>query len=62
VGVGGTAALVEWTSFALLIRAARLYYLAAVTVSFIIATAIHYVISARNDIFLEFRRAKNVGI
>jgi len=45
VGVGGTAALVEWTSFALLIRAARLHYLAAVTISFIIATAVNYLLS-----------------
>lgn len=47
VGVGGTAALVEWTSFALLVGPVRLHYLAAVTVSFIIATAVNYVLSAR---------------
>ena len=46
VGVGGTAALVEWTSFALLIGAVRLHYLAAVTVSFILATAVNYLLSA----------------
>ncbi len=45
VGVGGTAALVEWTSFALLIGAARLHYLAAVSVSFTIATAVNYLLS-----------------
>jgi putative flippase GtrA len=45
VGVGGTAALVEWTTFALLITAARLHYLAAVTISFIIATAVNYLLS-----------------
>ena len=46
VGVGGTAALVEWTSFALLIRIAQLHYLYAVTASFIAATAVNYVLSA----------------
>lgn len=47
VGVGGTAALVEWSSFALLIRHAHLHYLTAVTVSFLAATAVNYVLSAR---------------
>ena len=47
VGVGGTAALVEWTSFALLVGPVHLHYLAAVIVSFIIATAVNYVLSAR---------------
>ncbi|MGC1454651.1 MAG: GtrA family protein [Nitrospirota bacterium] len=45
VGVGGTAALVEWTSFALLIKAARVHYLAAATISFVLATAVNYVLS-----------------
>ncbi len=45
VGVGGTAALVEWTSFALLIGVARLHYLAAVSASFTIATAVNYLLS-----------------
>jgi putative flippase GtrA len=47
VGVGGSAALVEWSSFALLIGPAQLHYLAAVTVSFLTATAVNYVLSAR---------------
>ncbi len=47
VGVGGMAAVVEWSSFALLIGLVRLHYLAAVTVSFIAATAVNYVLSAR---------------
>jgi putative flippase GtrA len=55
VGVGGTAALVEWTSFALLIRAARLHYLAAVTISFIIATAVNYLLS----VFFVFVRGRH---
>jgi putative flippase GtrA len=46
VGVGGTAALVEWLSFALLIGPAHFHYLLAVTVSFITATAVNYVLSA----------------
>ncbi len=44
-GVGGTAALVEWTSFAVLITAARLHYLTAVSASFVIATAVNYLLS-----------------
>ncbi len=47
VGVGGAAALVEWSSFALLIGFVHLHYLAAVTVSFVVATAVNYVLSAR---------------
>ncbi len=47
VGVGGTAALVEWTSFALLVGAARIHYLAAVIISFIAATAVNYVLCTR---------------
>ncbi len=47
VGVGGTAAIVEWMSFALLIGPARIHYLIAVTVSFIVATAVNYVLSVR---------------
>jgi putative flippase GtrA len=47
VGVGGTAAFVEWISFALLVGAARVHYLAAVTVSFIVATAVNYFLSGR---------------
>jgi len=45
VGVGGTAALVEWTTFALLIKAARVHYLAAATISFVLATAVNYLLS-----------------
>ncbi len=47
VGVGGAAALVEWSGFALLIGFAQLHYQVAVTVSFIAATAVNYVLSAR---------------
>jgi putative flippase GtrA len=47
VGVGGSAALVEWSCFALLIGLAQLYYLAAAAVSFLISTAVNYVLSAR---------------
>jgi putative flippase GtrA len=47
VGVGGSAALVEWSSFALLIGPAQLHYLTAVTLSFLTATAVNYVLSAR---------------
>jgi putative flippase GtrA len=47
IGVGGTAALIEWTGFAILIGPARFHYLVAVTVSFITATAINYILSAR---------------
>jgi putative flippase GtrA len=47
VGVGGAAALVEWTSFALLVGAARIHYLAAVIISFILATAVNYLLSGR---------------
>ncbi len=47
VGVGGSAALVEWSSFALLIGAAHLHYLAAVTVSFLAATAANYALCTR---------------
>jgi putative flippase GtrA len=47
VVVGGTAAIVEWSSFALLIGAARLHYLIAVSVSFIAATAVNYILSSR---------------
>jgi putative flippase GtrA len=54
MGVGGSAALVEWSSFALLIGPARLHYLAAVTVSFLVATAVNYVLSAR-FVFLRGR-------
>lgn len=45
---GGSAALVEWSSFALLNGPAHLHYLAAVTVSFLAATAVNYVLSARS--------------
>ena len=47
VGVGGTAALVEWTSFAVLIGPVQLHYLTAVTASFFAATAVNYVLSTR---------------
>jgi putative flippase GtrA len=47
VGVGGSAAIVEWTSFALLVGPVRLHYLVAVTISFFTATAVNYVLSAR---------------
>ena len=47
VGVGGTAAIVEWSSFAVLIGFARLHYLSAVSISFIAATTVNYVLSAR---------------
>jgi putative flippase GtrA len=47
VGVGGSAALVEWSSFALLIGAAQLHYLAAVAMSFFAATAVNYVLCSR---------------
>jgi len=47
VGVGGAAALVEWTSFALLVGPARIYYLVAVVISFLVATAVNYVLSGR---------------
>jgi hypothetical protein len=47
IAVGGTAIRVEWTSFASLIGPARLHYLIAVTVSFITATAVNYVLSDR---------------
>jgi putative flippase GtrA len=46
-GVGGVAALIEWTGFALLIGPARFHYLVAVAISFIIATAVNYVLSSR---------------
>lgn len=47
VGVGGTAALVEWSSFGLLIGLARLHYLIAVAISFIVATGVNYILSGR---------------
>lgn len=47
VGVGGSAALVEWTSFGLLIKTAHLHYLPAVVVSFLGATAVNYTLSTR---------------
>jgi putative flippase GtrA len=47
VGVGGTAALVERMSFAILIGPVNLHYLAAVAASFIAATAVNYVLSTR---------------
>ncbi len=47
VGVGGTAALVEWMSFAFLIGPPQLHYLAAAAASFIVATAVNYVLSTR---------------
>jgi putative flippase GtrA len=47
VGVGGSAALVEWSCFALLIGITQLHYLIAATVSFLISTAVNYVLSAR---------------
>ncbi len=47
VGVGGSAALVEWSCFGMLIGVAHLHYLAAVTLSFLAATAVNYVLCAR---------------
>jgi putative flippase GtrA len=47
VGVGGTAALVEWASFAFLIGTAHIHYLAAVVISFILATSVNYLLSGR---------------
>jgi len=46
-GVGGTAAIVEWTSFAFLIGVVHFHYLAAVVGSFIVATAANYLLSIR---------------
>jgi putative flippase GtrA len=47
LGVGGTAAAVEWSSFASIMRVYQQHYLAAVAVSFLFATAVNYVLSAR---------------
>jgi len=47
VFVGGTAALVEWSSFACVLSLAHLHYLAAVSLSFIVATAVNYILSSR---------------
>ncbi len=41
-GAGGVAAIVEWTSFGLLVGTAHVFYLTAVVVSFIAATAANY--------------------
>ncbi len=46
-GVGGIAAIVEWTSFGVLIGAAHIFYLTAVILSFIASTATNYVLSSR---------------
>ncbi len=46
-GVGGVAAIVEWTSFGLLVGTAHVFYLTAVVVSFIAATSTNYVLSSR---------------
>jgi len=46
-GVGGVAAIVEWTSFGMLVGALHVFYLTAVILSFIAATATNYVLSAR---------------
>jgi putative flippase GtrA len=46
-GVGGVAAIVEWTSFGMLIGAAHVFYLTAVVLSFILATATNYLLSSR---------------
>jgi putative flippase GtrA len=47
VFVGGTAALVEWSSFACILGFAHLHYLVAVSLSFIVATAVNYILSSR---------------
>lgn len=46
-GVGGVAAIVEWTSFGMLISMVHVFYLTAVILSFIVATATNYVLSSR---------------
>ena len=47
VAVGGAAALVEWTSFAVLVGPLHFHYLAAVFVNFITAAMINFVLSAQ---------------
>ncbi len=46
-GVGGVAAIVEWTSFGVLVGSAHIFYLTAVVLSFIASTATNYVLSSR---------------
>jgi putative flippase GtrA len=46
-GVGGIAAVVEWTCFGMLVGTAHVFYLTAVVISFIAATATNYVLSSR---------------
>ncbi len=46
-GVGGVAALVEWTTFGTLVGIVHLYYLSAVAVSFVLATATNYLLCTR---------------
>jgi putative flippase GtrA len=46
-GVGGMAALVEWTCFGLLIGPLRVHYLIAVVIGFTAATGVNYVLSSR---------------
>jgi len=47
VFAGGTAALVEWSCFGISIGVAHLHYLAAVMLSFVLATGVNYILSSR---------------
>ena len=45
--VGGICAILDWALFALFLYGADLHYLVAATISFVIATGINYVLSAK---------------
>ena len=45
--VGGASALTDWAFFALFLYAANTHYLVAGTLSFLVATALNYVLSVR---------------
>jgi putative flippase GtrA len=59
--VGGVSALADWAVFALMLYVFELHYLLAATVSFILATALNYLLSVRY-VFGNGRRDRNQRI
>ena len=59
--VGGASALTDWSFFALFLYAAGTHYLIAGTLSFMIATALNYVLSVRY-VFNAGRRSRHTEI
>ena len=57
--VGGLSALADWALFALLLYGFELHYIVAATISFVIATALNYVMSVRFVFGASRRGARN---